>query len=855
MAFDEMLAAERQRLAAQAPQAPAYQFRDDRNAALKNDAATTAASIKADPFKAGGTAGPFAPAETSGFSAFSKDLEAGAPTAAKPSGSNPFAPADTKAQVNGAISRLLQSPTKAFDQQSAIARENAVTGNQVQNEDLRTQAALSFLPGTGQGFTPLQKQSDQQMLAMRGFDQQTAAGHSQAEQAGLQAGIGAGQAQQGIDNNMKQFEADLGLRTAGQAENSRQFNESLALNAANSANAAALGQSDLTLREKSLSQSASQFQDQLSFQKDSLAKGYTEAEAARAWQSAENSAQRASSEKVAFADLSVREKQLAQAGAQFQDQLSFQKYALAQGYTEAETARAWQSTQNQAQIASSEKIAMADLSVREKTLAQSANQFQDQLAFQKDSLAKGFTENETQRAWQAAQAEKAQTFQGDQAAKDREQANAQFYESLGLSKEKLALDKTLGLGNLSIAQQQVANQASQFATEDEFKRYALQKGLDADSAKLAWQSNESEIQRKWTSGERMSSEEFTSLVNKSQQTFEAAQNSLNRTLQLDVQGNSQKFEAAQTAAAQAYDAAKTDKGMSHEDALAASTQAFQKEMQAAGFTNEQALQAAQLSQQANIAKSQMELQSVMHMADLAQSDKQFGQKMGLDYAQLDQQASQFSASLAENAAEFAKTFGLNESQVNAALKSDEFKSELEKVQIGMQLSKDNPDAAKLFAKSLASTMGKALGLSPEDIAKGAAFFEESGGTASTVTGGSGDALQAAKDSVDTVIGSLPASVNADKVKAELAATVQGGKTKVAALALGNMPGADVNVWGGSMKTAEAMKPTQAAWDYLGFYNLVKMGVPESTAADLLTKTLGADRFKASYKALTGKDFA
>jgi hypothetical protein len=528
MAFDDYLSQERDRLKTQ-PQAPAYQFRDDRNADLDRQASAQAAAAKVNPFQAAGTgSGPFAPAKSTsgGFEGFQSDLEAGAPSPARPAGNNPFAPKDTGAQVSGAISRLLANPTGGFDQSAALARQNAVKTNQVQNEDLRNQAALSFLPGTGQGFTPIQQQTDQQTLAMRDFDARTAADRANAEQQGLQTGVSAGLQQEGQRISAEQAARQL-------AETSRQFNETLPIQAAQARTAAELGQGNLDV-----------------------------------------------------------------------------------------------------------------------------------------------------------------------------------------SKGQLALSGELGRGNLSLAQQQVANQVSQFASAQDFQKYALEKGLSAEQAKLAWQSNENEVGRKWTSGERLSSQEFTSLINKSSQEFESAQNTLNRALQLDVQGNAQKFEAAQTAAAQAYDKAKTEAGMSHEEAMAASQQAFAQQMQAAGFSQEQTMQATQLAQQANIAKQQMDLQETMHMADLAQNDKQFGQRLGLDYTQLAQQGAQFQQNLATQSGQWAQEFGLDKQKLDAALASEEFKTSLERAQIGMELTKNNPEAMKSFAEQLARTMGKALGFSEEQIAAG-----------------------------------------------------------------------------------------------------------------------------------------
>jgi hypothetical protein len=580
MAYDDYLGAERARMAAQAPQAPAYMFRDDRNAALDRQTAQTTAAMKTP----AAPTGPFAPSQPgTGFDAFSKDLEAGG--TAKASGSNPFAPVDTSGAVSGAISRLLSNPTGGFDANAAIARQNAVKGNQQANEDLRTQAALEFLPGTGQAFTPVQQQTDQQTLGMRDFDAKTAADRATAEQQGLQAGAGLGLQQSGQKLSAEQAAAAL-------AETQRQFNEHLPIEAAT-----AKSQAD-----------------------------------------------------IAAGNLDVSKGQLA---------LNTQ---LGQG-------------------------------------------------------------------------------------------------ELGISKEKLAFDKQIGLGNLSLEQQKVANQASQFATQAAFQEFALKSGMDQHTADLAWQSNQKEIERKWTTGERLSSEEFTTLVNQSQQTYQAAQSALDRQLQTTLQGNTQAFQAAQTAAAQAF-AEKMQAGtFSHDEAMAASQQAFTKVMTDAGFDHDTAMQTAQLAQQANLANQQMQLQETMHMADLAQSDKQFGAKLGLDYNQLAAQATEFNASLAEKSSEFAQQFGLDQKQVDAALQSADFQNSMQRIQIGMELTKNNPDAMQPFAQQLATTMGKALGLSDDQIAAGIKSGALTVGTGTTGNSNADIVTGIKKEQAD-IINSLKASQKA-----------------------------------------------------------------------------------------------
>ena len=90
-------------------------------------------------------------------------------------------------------------------------------------------------------------------------------------------------------------------------------------------------------------------------------------------------------------------------------------------------------------IVSSEKIAFAGLSQQDKTLAQSALQFNSQLDFNKSELAANLSEAEKNRIWQAAESSKAQaatqTIAGMQISSNKEIAQLQI-----TSAQKLAAD-------------------------------------------------------------------------------------------------------------------------------------------------------------------------------------------------------------------------------------------------------------------------------------------------------------------------------------------------------------------------------------------------------------------------------
>lgn len=112
--------------------------------------------------------------------------------------------------------------------------------------------------------------------------------------------------------------------------------------------------------------------------------------------------------------LSMQEKELAQQANQFTNQQEYSKWALLKGFDENSTQRAWQANQTAMDQAwkSSEgsldrqmqdKIAQGQLDVETAKLAQSAAQFNDSLAWQKEAAKQGIDATTAQRAWQESQ--------------------------------------------------------------------------------------------------------------------------------------------------------------------------------------------------------------------------------------------------------------------------------------------------------------------------------------------------------------------------------------------------------------------------------------------------------------------
>jgi hypothetical protein len=234
-----------------------------------------------------------------------------------------------------------------------------------------------------------------------------------------------------------------------------------------------ISMNQLSIQQQQLAQQASQFADQLSFNKWVQQQGMNQHDADLAWQAHQNQLQMAQTKQLTYAQLTNQQQmlaqQLAQNATQFADQQSFNRWAAQQGFSQHDSDMAWQAEQNALQRQSTEKLSMADLTLRQQQLAQSASQFTDQLSFQKWAINQGNSEQDVQRAWQASQ-----------------------------NQAQLAQTKELTLNQLSIQQQQIYNQASQFKDQLSFNKMVQQQGLDQHSADMALQAYQNDAARQST---------------------------------------------------------------------------------------------------------------------------------------------------------------------------------------------------------------------------------------------------------------------------------------------------------------------------------------------------------------------
>jgi hypothetical protein len=242
----------------------------------------------------------------------------------------------------------------------------------------------------------------------------------------------------------------------------------------------------------------------------------------------------ASSEKIAFADLDQKDRALAQEAYQFGSKQDFDKWALEKNLDNETAQRVWQSVENTKQQASTEKVAgmqndterwktqyqgnltqqgwshesamqateiqaainkdsldrelnkyIADqgFSMEDKKLAQEAVLAGDELSFKKWAAESGYTQDAIARAWQSAENALARTSEETQ---NREKIQAAAYQS----ELDRSLTRDIEAGKLSQADKELAQQAVQFNTEEEYKKWAVGQGILETQATQAWQSAE-----------------------------------------------------------------------------------------------------------------------------------------------------------------------------------------------------------------------------------------------------------------------------------------------------------------------------------------------------------------------------
>lgn len=404
-----------------------------------------------------------------------------------------------------------------FDAQANEAREAMKMGQALRAKQIREGLMNTGMRDTGaflqQGIADPARQDERERYSFeRGLTSDRGRLGMQQQQAGQQAAQGL----LGLQQAGHQFGANLGLQQAQMAQKER-------MQAADIASREKLGFAGLESSEKiafagldvdkqRLAQDAMQFDSKLDFDRWAVQQNLNENDKQRIWEATQNEKSRELSRETLYANLSLEDRKLAQQAEQFTSRLDFDRWATQAGLDDAAATRIWQSKENLADRMSREEIAYAGLSLEEKKMAQAAEQFTDELAYKQWATQAGLDDAAADRAWRSAENIKAFEHESNiaQMQIDQDQwkqmrvedltragwtheealADAQREWQAAQSNLDRALTREVEQGRLSMQEKELAQQATQFESEIEFKQWATQAGLDDAAAQRVWQSTE-----------------------------------------------------------------------------------------------------------------------------------------------------------------------------------------------------------------------------------------------------------------------------------------------------------------------------------------------------------------------------
>jgi hypothetical protein len=544
----------------------------------------------------------------------------------------------------------------------------------------------------------------------------------------------------------------------------------------------------------------------------------------------------ASTEKMTYAGLELNRDQFEAADANAKKGLSLEESAQQlqkMGMDRDEAFRYAQLAQEKSiadqDIASREKLAMAQIGSAER-LEASRQVYQSEQNKLDRELEKLLSNDRIQAQFQLADLD--QTFQ------ERMQANG-FVQEREL--ENMRADLQTRLQERGIA----ADVAKQIADQ---KFTELMAGRDQ-----AFEERMTTLKQSWASGERIATQDWEGAMRASDQLHEEKITKLQSLLRLDEQQNAQAFQSAFQQMQNDFTLYRDTLGYDRETATRLAQEAFQERMTQAGFDQDTAMQATQLAHQVSENQKSRASQEMMAAASLAQQDSQFMQELEQRYhfssEDLELRKQELGAQL--------QLMGLQGKQLEAALANDKIQNAMQIAALGMEIGDGSEGSMAPFVEQLGAALegymkGQGIDISSSDFVKALSSTGTPGTTGAVP--GSADALADAKVQVDDILGRLPASVNRDLINSALDKTAKGGYSKSDLGELHGLPGFSGKPYAVGGKTYFIGNETPEMKDYAGFYFLTKAGVPEADAAKIMITTIGDQRFKAAYKALTGKDW-
>jgi hypothetical protein len=781
---------------------PTYVFRDD----LEADKQRAADAAQANPIQTLAAPTP-APAPT-----------APAPMAPQPSPAAPSQPENPfeafskaleaqnpfKQQIKQSVQQTLANPGEAADAANTAARDRLARENNAAQEETRNQAITNYGGyQTGQARQALDKFRNSRLMNEQSFELDAAANKAGSVEQARSNAIGQGVAMVGQEEQSRLAEAQL-------AQNERMQGKQLA-------STEKLTYAGLDLEKKKFDASDANAKQGLSLEANAQALAKQGMDLDDAYKYASLSQAKMLAEKGLSLEESAQ--QLTRDGM---SQQNAQYYAgLASQEKESAASRALQEKLTFAQIGSQEKM-------------QATQQVYE--AAQKDmdrSLEKLLSSDRIQAQFQLADLDR--TFQ------EKMQASG-FIQEKDL--ETMRADLQTKLQDRGIS----ADVAKQIADQ---KFTELMAGRDQ-----AYQAAQADIQRQWSTGERISTQTWDASMQASDQMHDEIMAKLSSTLRLDEAKNAQTFQTAFQEMQNTFTSMMAEVGFSREMAMQNATQAFQAEMQRNGYTHDEAMQASQLAAQSMENDRNRASQELMAAASMAQQDTHFMAELQQRYAFNDSDLQLRTIELSKN----LELMGLQGEQLKNAIGDSKINTAMQIAAMGMEIGDGSTGAMAPFVAQLGTALetyfkANGVNVASGDIIKSLTPTPSDPGTPPKPAGTIGTVAQA-QGLVDKYGTSFSAKIDPEALKGMIDQVAKGtldtsdliypDENQEGLLELQKLPG-----WSTYLKNGVK---SQVGSDYTLYAYLTHYGVPTATAYDIVSTAIGPDRFKTSYKAVTGKDW-
>jgi hypothetical protein len=193
-------------------------------------------------------------------------------------------------------------------------------------------------------------------------------------------------------------------------------------------------------------------------------------------------------------------------------QIDVAEAAAKEAQAETEKQRTFQSQQAELDRSLTRDLEQGKITMQEKELALNASQFTSKQEFDAYALKEGFTEDEIARAWDASEKSVTRQFQ------QQERVGAEQFKA---SSDQLDRQLTAALeqGKINQADKELAMNAAQFKSKQEFDAWATKEGYSEADRERAFAAAQTANNQAYQTGERLSQQKFSTAMNAMENDF------------------------------------------------------------------------------------------------------------------------------------------------------------------------------------------------------------------------------------------------------------------------------------------------------------------------------------------------